>query len=401
MSTDYQGESVRVLSALYYPFSRCINEASLKQMLLVFEKLTFLDPVDDESWRATLYKQLEDAEDQRFRKYRDLYSVIQDLLKEGVLARCDPEDIPSVVGATAAASALSDIMDPDWVALASKPSEYGLPHRSFAAEGGPTWQAFLSKLPLEFVNALYRDAELRHHIVHPGTASASWTLTYAAGSAAATSVHLAAAEDLRLAPVTDSTLHHRLLLSKLVRSQRASADAQPLSDAVIRQLTHSISLALVSDLLPASRLAQTSFSDILSFRDKSRSLRTQFVSDVSTRLAALKEVPAETHLAVTAARVRQELEGELREFRGEMRSVRDRIWPALASAANTSVASGGLAAVAMSYIGGPGYALAASIAAASLALLKSGLDLRAERRKVETSSAPGVSYLSTIEAALT
>ena len=37
-----------IVPALYYPFSRCINADSLKQMLLVFDELHFLDPVDDE-----------------------------------------------------------------------------------------------------------------------------------------------------------------------------------------------------------------------------------------------------------------------------------------------------------------------------------------------------------------
>jgi hypothetical protein len=56
----------KFLSGLYYPFSRPIDLASLKQMVLVFENVVFLDPVDDDSWRAKLFQELETQEDKRF-----------------------------------------------------------------------------------------------------------------------------------------------------------------------------------------------------------------------------------------------------------------------------------------------------------------------------------------------
>jgi hypothetical protein len=50
----------------------------------------------------------------------------------------------------------------------------------------------------------------------------------------------------------------------------------------------------------------------------------------------------------------------------------------------------------MSFIGGPGYALAASIVTASLAVLKATLDISAERNKLKNSAAPAVTYLSRV-----
>ena len=35
------------LSALYYPFSRCVDACALKQLLLIFDSVTFIEPVDD------------------------------------------------------------------------------------------------------------------------------------------------------------------------------------------------------------------------------------------------------------------------------------------------------------------------------------------------------------------
>lgn len=47
------------LNALYYPFSRGTDIESLKQQLLLFDTISFLDPVDSEEWRAKLFRDLE------------------------------------------------------------------------------------------------------------------------------------------------------------------------------------------------------------------------------------------------------------------------------------------------------------------------------------------------------
>ncbi len=61
-----------MLRALYYPFSRCIEPSALKQLLLIFDSITFLDPVTDDEWRAKLFRDLETTEDLKFEKYRSL-----------------------------------------------------------------------------------------------------------------------------------------------------------------------------------------------------------------------------------------------------------------------------------------------------------------------------------------
>jgi hypothetical protein len=59
------------LAGLYYPFSRCVHPASLKQMLLVFDEITFVDPVDDAQWRAKLFEELE-LHDSEFARYQGI-----------------------------------------------------------------------------------------------------------------------------------------------------------------------------------------------------------------------------------------------------------------------------------------------------------------------------------------
>ena len=67
-----------------------------------------------------------------------------------------------------------------------------------------------------------------------------------------------------------------------------------------------------------------------------------------------------------------------------------------ASASGLVVPAGGVAAVGLSYIGAPGYAIIASITAMGLGIAKATLDLRAERKKIERSSSPSVSYISRV-----
>src|SRR4051794_21110248 len=91
---------------------------------------------------------------------------------------------------------------------------------------------------------------------------------------------------------------------------------------------------------------------------------------------------------------------ELRTYEAEMTAVRDKMWPQWASSLTASIGSGSMAALALSFLGGPGQAIGASIVAGSLLILKGALDLRAERNKIRNSAAPAVAYLSRVRARL-
>ena len=82
-----------MLAALYYPFSRSIRPGSTKQLLLVFNSVHYLDPVDDDDWRAKLLSDLEDSHDPRFRTYRDVHAATPSLVQEGAVVREDPKSI--------------------------------------------------------------------------------------------------------------------------------------------------------------------------------------------------------------------------------------------------------------------------------------------------------------------
>lgn len=199
------------LEALYFPFSRSIDPSSTKQMLLVFDTIHFLDPVDDEEWRAALMDQMVDR---RFAAYRSVADAIPTLVQEGAVVRRDPALLTSIKAANVAASAVGDLLDVGWVRVASAPARFGMPHLCAGAQSVAMWESFDEKLPPAFLEALNEVPELRRHVILHGNAAETWMLSYEAGSAIALSSHLAAASELGLATVTDSRLHHHLLQSK-------------------------------------------------------------------------------------------------------------------------------------------------------------------------------------------
>lgn len=386
------------LSAIYYPFSRCIDVAALKQLLLVFDSVTFLDPVTDDEWRAYLMEEMIEDEDRRFAKYQDIHHSLEELREEQAI-RVVPPDCSRDNDRLVTASALSDLSDPDWLRVASRPESFDMPHRRYAADGSATWQIFKPKLPDEFLGVLSNTEELRRHLVQVGDEYASYTLTYEAGSAIALSLYLSAAEKLMLAPVTDSVMHHQLLLHKAMRTHYGEAPSitpAPMPPKAVSQIAHQTAFSLVQGLLPRQILAQVGLQDVLKFRRETAQYRDAFIADLSSRFELLKsEIQPET-LSLVQAELRSTVSSELKSFRDAVSAARDKIWPSMVSSLNNSLATGGVAAVGFNLIGGPGQVLAASIAAASLTFLNGMLDIRAEVKKAERSASPSIAYLSKV-----
>ncbi len=383
------------LDTLYYPFSRCVSTTSLKHLLLIYESISFLDPIDDESWRARVFERMEPKD--QFARYREVADALPDLLAEKVVARIEPSKLLALKSNLATASALSDLLDPSWQAVARHPSRFGLPAQLDAANSRPTWQVFSRKLPIGFAEALRSEHSLSHHLITDRGPRTAWDLTYEAGSAAAMAVHLAACDELNLTPVTDSELHHRLLLLKLTRSEDREKDSAIASaEEAAALLARRISMNLAAEFLPPEAVDRLSFSDVMRFREESKDLRKQFFLEVCQRVGAEGPAPTVSSLEKAAARVTVALKNEEKEYHAELTSIRDRLWPTLAASINKAMPSGGMAAVAASVIGGPGHALAASVIAAGLSLLKGTLDLRAEKNRIANGAASGVAYLSTL-----
>jgi hypothetical protein len=387
-----------MLSALYYPFSRCIDPCALKQLLLVFDSVTFLDPVNDDEWRAKLFRDLEKVEDRRFEAYRALEQPILTLKNEGALVLRRPEELSSFQSDQTTDSAVADLADPVWCQVASQPGTFNLPHQNRASDGRATWQVFPAKLPPALRDKLHT-RELESHVIWSSRADTAWTVSYEAGSAASLNLHLAAAGELSLAPVTDSALHHRLLLRKLVRSMTPASEwAQPTSPSV-EAAANRTALHLIEQLVPRPTLRLVTFESILRFRQETQTVRSAMVAELRGRLAPIAKMTSLNEINGQQQSVSDAVGKELREYQASLSATRDKLWPGLVKSATTALTAGTAGAVALQYlVGGPVGVLAGSIAGVSLGILQSALEQRADAKKAERTASSSVAYLSQLTA---
>jgi hypothetical protein len=385
-----------MLNALYYPFSRCIDACALKQLLLVFDSITFLDPVEDDEWRAKLFRDLENVEDQRFGAYRDLERPLLTLKDEGAIILRRPEDLASFRSDETSESAVSDLADPVWCDLASQPATFNLPYQKRGASGRPTWQVFPAKLP-SALRERFHTPELQQHLVWSSRADTAWTVSYEAGSAAALNLHLSAAGELALAPVTDSVMHHRLLLRKLVRSMTPESEwTQPTSRSV-EAAANRTALQLIEQLLPRPSLARVTFDTILRFREETREARAAMVAELKSRLSLIAKMTSLNEISSQEQSVSDAITKELREYRANLLASRDKLWPGMVKSSTAALTGGTAGAVALQYLSGGTYAvLAGSIAGASLGILQAALEQRANTKNTERGASPSVAYLSQV-----
>jgi len=388
-----------MLSALYYPFSRCIDISALKQLLLVFDSVTFLDPVDDDERRAKLFRDLEQQEDKRFINYRNLYHPLKDLRNEGAIVLCKPEKLAVFHSPLVVASTLSDLLDAQWCAVASRPELFNLPHGNLDSQGRVPWQTFPSKLPPLFQEALLNEETLKEHLLMKGMYGASWTLSYEAGSAAALNLHVSAASELSLAPVTDSVLHNRLLLRKLTRSITDEPNwTKPDHFSIETSIAHQTAVHLVQELLPRSSLINISFDSILEFREQTKAARIALIKDLANRISRISKIDDPGEILAAQRDISQTVSDELKIYRAELANARDQLWPNLVGSMTIGgVATGTLAAIVLEFLaGGPLGVISGSIGGAALSLLKSTLNYRAEVKKLERNLSPAIAYLSQI-----
>ncbi|MBF0372580.1 MAG: hypothetical protein HQL39_04095 [Alphaproteobacteria bacterium] len=354
--------------------------------MLTFDKLHFLDPVDDEAWREKLFNDMAPdhpgfANFQRFRK------ELPSLISEKVVARIDPEPLKSCIDTTeVVASIVSDLCDDGWVNLASRPETHGLPSRK-SSDGKATWQIFKPKIPDSFLELLHNEPSLSPHLIELGDKYTSWSLSYAAGSALTLNGHLAVAEELGLAPITDSSLHQKLLQRKLRRCLAGTTKTQVQMHGAAAET----GAALVGSLFPdPSVLEQIPFERIFRFREETHELRCEFLPEI---LAEINKMSNDRD--VGSATITKEIKDNLRRFHGELSAARDKFLISIVPNGNELFVGGGAGVTAYS-IGSPAYALLASIIPAATGFLRRTLDYVAIRNKIKGSTSPGIAYLSKI-----
>ncbi|MBS1827526.1 MAG: hypothetical protein JST93_19580 [Acidobacteria bacterium] len=364
----------------------------MKQMLLVFDEITFVDPVDDHQWRAKLFNDLE-AHDGEFAAYKEVNRELPMLIEQGCIKRVTPSTGSGAFN-LAANSALADLMDREWVEEASTPSRYSMPSIPYA--GQSSWQAFKPKLPSRFLEALQRNREFHSHLLRKGDANLAWSLSYAAGSAIAISLHLELAEKLNLAPVTDSAMHHRLMLMKAGRTLGEDTSTSPLPDRVVRHLAIETASVLLSQTLSEEHLNRATFEQIIRFREETAALRRHFVDDLELRFGQLRAVPSAREWIVVARQVLSGIQAELRKYDAEFAAGRLKVWPGILRATTNTVAAGSLAAIGLALIPAPHALLAGGLTTLAAGAVAARFEWAAERARLEKSASPSVAYLSTV-----
>ena len=382
--------SSNALNALYYPFSRTKDISSLKQFLLLYDKTAFLDPVSDEEWRAYLFSNLEKTYG-GFSSYADLAENFPYLISEGVVEIIDPSRISAQESKLTTAGILSDLADQNWLRLCN-PLKADIPYELNSETGKPFWQMFKQKIPAGLLEVPLEAEFLREHFLQDGGDLYAWHLSYAAGSAIALNVHMAASEELGMNLVSDSTLHNQLLLTKVARGD-GRAVAPVADNGQAEQLTNSAMLKVLDSVLPVDALETISVEEILRFRESTKLLRRDFAKEINCLVQGHDSLHESRQIYIPTDLARRFRE-DLRKYGNELASVRDTIWPKLLDSITSGIpVATSAAGYAASYISGSGYVLAASLLLHALNPVKSVLEIQAETKKVKRSPSSALAFL--------
>ncbi len=382
--------SVNSLNALYYPFSRTKDISSIKQFLLLYDKTTFLDPVSDEQWRAHLFSSLENLYGD-FSSYSDLAKNFPYLITEGVVEIVDPVAISAQNSKLTTAGILSDLSDENWLRLCD-PAKAGIPLEVDSETGKPFWQTFKQKIPSSLLEVPLQTNFLQEHFLQQGGDKYAWHLSYAAGSAIALNVHMAAAEELGMNLVSDSPMHNQLLLAKAARGN-GSGMTEFTDHGQAEHLTSRAMLKVLDTVMPAKALEMVSVEEILRFRQETGALRRDFAKEIRSLVQGHDSLH-ESRQVYIPENLAKRFEEDLRNYGNELASVRDTILPKLLGSISSGIpAATSSVGYAASYISGSGYVLAASLLLHALNPIKSVLEIQAESKKIKRSPSSALAFL--------
>ncbi len=400
----------RQLNCLYYPFSRLLDSATLKYLILIFDSVTFLDEAEDAEWRRILFQRMAQVDSPVFYSYEALADDYELLSETNAVRIINPKVLLARESQAVALATKADLSDPKFVEIASKPSAFGLPARPLAGYrplpvDRPTWQMFAGKIarPLLEDCQFADDDQWRSHVLVGGGESYSWSLSYEAGSAAVTNLYLEAAQELGLTPVTTSQLHHELVIRKLKRVFADEENGINLLDDSERKRLRAVFgqgevIRLLGELYPPACLDEVSFAEIVKFREETQELRQEFVQEIANALRVIDSDPASASYDKEVVEAIQTVKSDFKKLEDELIVVRDKVLPAFAEALLYGTAGGGALSAFISFLGGlsPAGVVAASALTVSGAFLVKATELWNEKRKILRGQSSSVSYLAKV-----
>jgi hypothetical protein len=403
-------DSTGQLNCLYYPFSRLLDAATLKYLLLVFDSITFIDEAGSPEWRRHLLQLMGRRDDPLFSLFDKLADDYDMLTEERAVQILDPKSLKTANSSQLALATLADLSDHKFIEIASRPSRFGLPYRKLGAEGlapadRPTWQIFSGKIakPLLTDSQFLAEQNWTSHILIPGDDSRHWTLSYEAGSATTINMYLEAAQELNLTPVTTSELHHELVLRKLKRVFVEDESKIDVIDDAERRRVRAVFgrreiINLLGELFPPTQLDKVSFREIMGFRRETQGLRQRFLQEIDDTLRVIDSDPTTVGYDKEVIRAIQSLEVDFKKLEGELIAVRDKVLPAFGKALMFGTAGGGALSALVSFLGGlsPAGVIAASALTICGSFLTEAIDLWNEKRKILRGQSSSVSYLTKV-----
>lgn len=252
-------------NALYYPFSRCLDDVALKRAVLLYDEILFVDPVEPAA-RTNLYLRegIHAGADPRIsERWGAAEQDYQLLHQHGIVRTVDHTAVrdPQAADALAAGGLRLDV------------ETNGTPSTLFA--GRHRWQMLEDRIPPSALSGRYR----------PRPGPSTWggervvELPYAVGASVALTYALVIAHELGVALITEQRRHSELLAWRL-RSAALLPDGMPGLYAAAQRpyLRQQVEVRVAGMLAPATDLRRLSMQDVLDYRAAHEPARQQLTS---------------------------------------------------------------------------------------------------------------------------
>ncbi|MFD8079100.1 hypothetical protein ACFV3E_41430 [Streptomyces sp. NPDC059718] len=338
--------------ALYYPFSRTIDETTLKRAVLLYDEILFVDPMSPRV-RAGLYKADEhlpylpsDVAASLEREWTAVSGRYEVLEREGLMRRIDPSGLveDQAIGQLIADALGADLADTEAHAL----FRHGFPTTWSMLRSripGPAFHHLAHQIPARVLArdnvisgpahsiALYLDG---HPTAEPTLCTGRMLpddrrdyaalLPYVAGSSLATSTALAIGEAENAVPVTDSDAHFRLLSLRMARAAAAASQAPMIPglraepNPARGQKTALVERRIVDSVVSHEDLAALSLDDCLRYRERSAEERAQFREFLHDVVSTVQAEPWSPQIVL---QIEERIAGARQEIRDHAGALRD------------------------------------------------------------------------------
>jgi hypothetical protein len=333
--------------ALYYPYSRTVNETTLKRAVLLYDEILFVDPMssrvragmfDVEQQLPYLPANVATAIAMEWEAVSGRYGLLE---REGLVRLVDPAGVVESprTGELIAHALHADLADPGLRDLFADgyPHMWSMqrtriPEPAFRHLVHQMQERVLGSAATHGGKALYTDG---HPAATPTTRGVvlpddgreyAAVLPYLAGSSIATSTALALTLSEDAVPLTDSDAHFRLLSVRMARAAAAAPlvdrvpGLTPRPDGARTQKTALVQQKIVDSVVSHADLEALSLEDCLRYRERTADERAQFRAFLHDVVRTAYAQPWSPQIE---AQIQERIDAARREVSDHAKSMRD------------------------------------------------------------------------------